>query len=204
MSHLKFLVLLLVLQSFHSVITSGFSVDFGFLNFSQSGLEVKPQFLFGAAGDHFDFGVGIGDVREGLTVRAEAVVQKKFYGSGDSLEEFLEDLSTANGVGKDVIQPFILGVGNTIGQVVEFTGVDVSNLQISGTLTVFGGVGVGASLGLGVEDPDGYRKFGAWACIGNFEAAVLAGKHKSDGSVKVTVIVPYAMIEFIALNKLTA
>jgi hypothetical protein len=177
------------------------SLDFGFINISTRGLEVKPQFKFGVAGDNFDVNLGIGDFRQSLSVSAEAYVQQKFYGEGDTLIEFLDNLSAANGLGKEILDPVIQALGNIINQIIDITDVDVSLNQVSGTLTVFGGVGVGASVGIGVEDPEGYRNFGAWACVGPFEYSVFAGKHTSNGSIKVAIGVPWAEIEFISTGR---
>lgn len=165
-------------------------------------MEVKPQFKFGVAGDNFDVNLGIGDFRQSLSVSAEAYVQQRFYGKGNTLIEFLDNLSASDGVGKEILDPVIQGLGSIINQIIDITDVDVSLSQVSGTLTVFGGVGVGASVGVGVEDPEGYRNFGAWACVGPFEYSIFAGKHTSNGSIKVTIGIPWAEIEFISSKEL--
>jgi len=138
------------------------NLDLGPISISSKGVQAKPQCLLGGHCGNFHTSTGVGDVREGLKLIAEADMRQDFSARGDSLGEFLKELKASDGLADDLLNPVISKLDAVTSLVLEMLGVDISGrCRVEGSLTLKVGVGLGAHVALGWQDPDGFYMVGA-------------------------------------------
>ena len=168
-------------------------LDIGPLAIGSEGVAIQPKFNVGYSDETVRAGVGVGDVRNGLSLNAGADVRQTFEGRGNSLSSFLRNLK-AEGAGA-VLNPVIDQVSWIVSKVMNLTGIDISTGKVRGSVSIEAGVGVSGKLCLGWQDTEGYNMVGAGgevAAAAELGFAVFAGT--KGQSVKLIISVSNATI----------
>mmetsp|Transcript_24346 Transcript_24346/g.53164 ORF Transcript_24346/g.53164 Transcript_24346/m.53164 type:complete len:252 (+) Transcript_24346:233-988(+) len=164
-------------------------MDLGPLHVGGDGLALRPQFMVRGEVANFSIGAGLGDVRNGIKLSAEAQAEQKFYSEADSFREFLMNLKAKDGVADDLINPLIKYAGAIVAEVARLIHVDIRYGHVAGFMALNMGLGISASAALGWKDVEGYNMVGAGGSVSTLlklGASVFAGK-KDWTDVKVIV-----------------
>lgn len=182
-------------------------VNLGPLYFGSAGVGLKPQLLWGVQTSNFKAEAGLGDVRDGLQVSAEAEANVTAIAQGKTVHElhesiqcqtpgFREALSTAKSLlseGSDVLVQTAQTLGlelalleDSLAGVPSASGEGTMHLQVTAAVAL----GASAKVCLGWEDTKGFRMVGIGGQAGaavSVGASIFAGMHSSGDSAKILV-----------------
>jgi len=139
----------------------GLKLHVGPISIDGDGVSVKPQMMFGAESDHFNFVGGCGDVRESLKCEATMEVRGICTASGNGIVRFLDSVDCK---GEDLLPTDSAAKAGSeiLSLLAQKVGVDASgDVWVDGKATMAQGVSLMGGVALGLwEDSEGFRMVG--------------------------------------------
>jgi len=183
--------------------------DIGVVSIDGNNVQIKPQFKFGAGGDNFDIGGGLGDVRDGIHIGFDASIFRTLCASGNSYQEVINNLQfKANNEltdefckGHDQLLEFVKKSNNIAINLLDKIGINLKSqgirFQINAKISASHSAGVGAGIKCGWTDTEGYNMVGAGGKLLD-GGSLYYGLHKDNDKVKIEIGFPSVYLKMIA------
>lgn len=167
------------------------TLNLGFLELSNTkGMRMKPKFDLGAEILGTGANVGLGDLRDGINVSAEAnFTSQTVSGKGKNIEEFMRSLELKGKFAEILndkvyfhrVVKFFTNMMADITKLIKIGNIEIAHME--GDCTVNIGVSADMGLSLGWKDEEKYRMIGASGSLA-VGGEYRAGLHESKEKIK--------------------
>jgi hypothetical protein len=171
----------------------------GPLEIGADGVVLKPKFNAGLQVGGARAMLGLGDVRDGLSLEGSAALSKQYAAEGHSIIDVLESVRAVDPV--PILDEIITQLPQITAAILEKTGIDEARCRrVEGVISVYVGVGVSAGIYLGWVNTQGYRMVGVsgrMAALAGVGFSIRLGVHADGHSVRLIIFTANVGVDLI-------